>query len=94
MLPGFLKFDVTMQQQILLPHECFWIPYAKLILSAPMHIGLWSVQVQFIAAGAQLTPEQQRAQQLQLPLTQPVRLQPGMPDPRALMRLIKVGWSP
>lgn len=51
---------------------------------------LLCVQVLGIAAGAQLTPQQQRAQQLQLPLTQPVRLPLGAPEPRALMAAIKV----
>jgi hypothetical protein len=49
------------------------------------------LQVQGIAAGAQLTPQQQLALQLQLPLTQSVRLPPSQPEPRVLMQQIKVG---
>ncbi|KAF6254516.1 hypothetical protein COO60DRAFT_314958 [Scenedesmus sp. NREL 46B-D3] len=42
-----------------------------------------------VSAGARLTPEQQLAQQLQLPLTLRIRGQPGAPNERQLMERIK-----
>jgi len=49
-----------------------------------------ALQASSIAAGSKLTPQQQLAQQLQLPITQPVHLPPGAPSPRQLMQRIKV----
>jgi hypothetical protein len=48
-----------------------------------------SLQALAIAAGARLTPEQQLAQQLQLPLTMRIQIPPGTPDERQLMERIK-----
>jgi hypothetical protein len=42
-----------------------------------------------VSAGSRLTPEQQMAQQLQLPLTLRIRSQPGAPNERQLMERIK-----
>jgi hypothetical protein len=43
-----------------------------------------------VVGGAALTPEQQLARNLQLPLTQPVHLPPGTPGPRRILQQLHV----